>query len=73
MTHDERKKLLYRDLMTSDQKERIKVCLERLFNHPLWDEPKGEIDSLLVSSTKQNELFDRKGLTEIYVLTGQSK
>lgn len=73
MTHDERKKLLYRDLMTSDQKERIKACLQRLFNHPLWDEPKGEIDSLLVSSTKQNELFDRKGLTEIYVLTGQSK
>lgn len=73
MTHDERKKLLYRDVMGSDQKDRIKVCLERLFNHPLWDEPKGEIDTLLISSTKQQELFDRKGLTEIYVLTGQNK
>jgi len=73
ITHDERKKLLYREVMSSDQKDRIICCLKRLFNHPLWDEPKGEIDSLLVSSTKQLELFDRKGLTEFYVLTGQSK
>ena len=59
--------------MSNDQKERIKGCLDRLFNHPLWDEPKGDIDNLLVSSTKQTDLFDRKGLTEFYVLTGQSK
>lgn len=73
ITHDERKKLLYREVMSNDQKERIKGCLDRLFNHPLWDEPKGDIDNLLVSSTKQTDLFDRKGLTEFYVLTGQSK
>lgn len=73
ITHDERKKLLYRDVMSLDQKDRIRGCLERLFNHPLWDEPKGEIDNLLVSATKQIDLFDRKGLTEFYVLTGQSK
>lgn len=73
ITHDERKKILYREVMSNDQKERIKGCLIRLFNHPIWDEPKGEIDMLLVSATKQQELFDRKGLTELYVLTGQCK
>jgi hypothetical protein len=71
-TNDDRLKLLYRATMDLDQKERIKVCLLRLFNHPLWDEPEGEIDSLLVSARKQDELFIRKGLTEIYVLTGHN-
>ena len=70
ITNDDRDKLLYRQTMDLNQKERIKGCLNRLFNHPLWDEPEGEIDSLLVSARKQDELFNRKGLTEIYVLTG---
>jgi hypothetical protein len=72
ITNDDREKLLYRSVMEANQKERIKVCLERLFNHPLWDEPEGEIDSLLVSARKQDDLFKRKGLTEIYVLTGRN-
>lgn len=73
ITNDDRSKLLYREAMDTNQKDRIKVCLTRLFNHPLWDEPEGEIDSLLVSARKQDDLFNRKGLTEIYVLTGQNK
>lgn len=72
MTNDDREKLLYRATMDTNQKDRIRVCLQRLFNHPLWDEPEGEIDSLLVSARKQDELFNRKGLTEIYVLTGKN-
>jgi hypothetical protein len=72
ITNDDREKLLYRSVMDNDQKDRIAVCLQRLFSHPLWDEPEGEIDSLLVSSRKQDELFNRKGLTEIYVLTGRN-
>ena len=72
ITNDDREKLLYRATMDIGQKDRIKVCLQRLFTHPLWDEPEGEIDSLLVSSRKQDDLFNRKGLTEIYVLTGQN-
>jgi hypothetical protein len=72
ITNDDREKLLYRSVMDNDQKDRIAVCLQRLFNHPLWDEPEGEIDSLLVSARKQDELFNRKGLTEIYVLTGRN-
>lgn len=72
ITNDDREKLLYRATMDTNQKERIKVCLQRLFNHPLWDEPEGEIDSLLVSARKQDDLFNRKGLTEIYVLTGRN-
>ncbi|MFZ4400913.1 MAG: HNH endonuclease domain-containing protein [Bacteroidales bacterium] len=72
ITNDDREKLLYRAIMDTDQKERIRVCLQRLFNHPLWDEPEGEIDSLLVSARKQDELFNRKGLSEIYVLTGHN-
>lgn len=72
ITNDDRTKLLYRETMDANQKDRIKVCLTRLFNHPLWDEPEGEIDSLLVSARKQDELFNRKGLTEIYVLTGRN-
>jgi len=73
ITNEDREKLLYRATMDSNQKDRIRVCLNRLFNHPLWDEPEGEIDSLLVSARKQDDLFNRKGLTEIYVLTGQNR
>ena len=72
LTNDDRSKLLYRDTMDANQKDRIRTCLSRLFNHPLWDEPEGEIDSLLVSARKQDDLFNRKGLTEIYVLTGRN-
>jgi len=72
ITNDDREKLLYRATIDENQKDRIKVCLNRLFNHPLWDEPEGEIDSLLVSSRKQDDLFTRKGLTEMYVLTGSN-
>ncbi|SMC94476.1 hypothetical protein [Pedobacter nyackensis] len=73
ITSDDREKLLYRAIMDDNQKDRIRVSLQRLFSHPLWDEPDGEIDSLLVSARKQDELFNRKGLTEMYVLTGTSK
>lgn len=68
MTNDERDKLLYRELMDDKQKQIIKQCLHRLFSHPLWNEPEGEIDSLLVSAQKQEDLFNRKGLTEKYVI-----
>ena len=72
MTQDERDKLLYRKKFSKEQIERISASLDRLFNHNLWDEPEGEIDSLLVSAQKQNELFDRKGLSLTYVLTGNN-
>lgn len=70
MTTDERDKMLYRGIMSENQKVVTKTLLHRLFNHPLWDEPEGEIDSLLVSARKQDELFTRKGLTEKYVIYG---
>ncbi len=69
-TTDEREKLLYRPEMDERQKAIIGKCLHRLFSHPIWDEPEGEIDSLLVSAQKQKDLFERKGLTEKYVLNG---
>lgn len=72
MTQDGRDKLLYRKKFSNEQIDRISASLERLFNHNLWDEPEGEIDSLLVSAQKQNELFDRKGLSLTYVLTGHN-
>lgn len=72
ISQDERDKLLYRKKFTTEQIERISTSLNRLFNHNLWDEPEGEIDSLLVSAQKQNELFNRKGLTITYVLTGHN-
>ncbi len=37
---------------------------------PMWDSPEAEIDSLLVSAQKQDVLFDSKGLTEKYVVSG---
>lgn len=70
MTEDERVRLLYRPHMKDDERERIKIYLHRLFSHPLWDSPEGEIDSLLVSAQKQDDLFKRNGLTPHYVLTG---
>ena len=69
-TEDERTKLLYRSELTAEDKARIKTYLGRLFSHPMWDSPEGEIDSLLVSAKKQKDLFDRNRLTPLYVLTG---
>lgn len=71
MTNEEREKILYRPLITQLQQTIISKCLNRLFSHPMWDEPEGEIDSLLVSARKQDDLFIRKGLTEKYVIYGQ--
>ncbi|MCL4272504.1 MAG: hypothetical protein KJZ77_01425 [Anaerolineales bacterium] len=72
MTEDERTRLLYREEMTDDHRHRIQTYLSRLFNHPMWDMPEGEIDSILVSAKKQDDLFRRNGLTSHYVLTGNS-
>lgn len=72
MTNEEREKILYRPAITDVQKDIIKKCLNRLFNQPMWDEPEGEIDSLLVSAKKQDDLFNRKGLTEKFVIYGTS-
>lgn len=69
-TEDERTKLLYRPELTSGDRERIKTYLARLFNHPIWDMPEGEIDSILVSAKRQEDLFRRNGLTSLHVLTG---
>lgn len=70
MTNEERERLLYREPMSEHQKTIISKCLNRLFTHPLWDEPEGELDSLLVSARKQDDLFAKKGLTEKYVIYG---
>lgn len=70
MTNEERERLLYREPMSEHQKTIVSKCLNRLFSHPLWDEPEGELDSLLVSARKQDELFAKKGLTEKYVIYG---
>jgi hypothetical protein len=68
MTNDEREKILYRTEISEKEKQIIRTCLQRLFNHNFWDEPEGEIDSLLVSAKKQEDLFIRKGLSEKYVI-----
>lgn len=72
MTSNERDKLLYRQPLTDQQKHVSGLCLRRLFTHPLWNEPEGELDSLLVSARKQDDLFIRKGLTEKYVIYGEA-
>jgi hypothetical protein len=71
MTNDERERILYRPAISQKQRDIIGSCLRRLFSHPLWDEPEGEVDSLLVSAKRQDDLFVRKGLTEKYVIYGQ--
>ncbi len=70
MTSDERDRLLYREPISDHQWLIVQKCLHRLFSHPLWDEPEGEVDSLLVSSRKQDDYFSKKGLTEKYVIYG---
>jgi len=72
ITQQDRERLLYRPEMSDSQLEIIRICLNRLFSHPMWDEPEGEIDTLLVSAKRQSELFERKGLTERYVVNGQA-
>ena len=70
MTNEERERLLYREPMSEHQKNIVSKCLNRLFAHPQWDEPEGELDSLLVSARKQDDLFAKKGLTEKFVIYG---
>jgi hypothetical protein len=70
ITNDDWTLLLHRSEMSDVEYEKIKLCLSRLFNHPLWDEPEGELDSLLVSAQKQNDYFNKRGLTEKFVLVG---
>lgn len=70
VTSKDKERMLYCGVISDKQKELISVCLVRLFTHPMWDEPEGELDSLLVSAKKQDELFERKGLTESYVILG---
>ncbi len=72
MTNDEREKMLYRPSITSHQLDVVRHCLVRLFSHPMWDDPEPEIDSLLVSARKQDDLFNRKGLSEKFVIHGES-
>lgn len=70
LTEPEREKLLYRPKITSEQTQRLEACFKRLFSHSFWDSTDSTIDSLLVSSKKQDELFNRLNLTRAYVLTG---
>jgi len=70
MTTAERNKMLYRPAISEKETEIIRVCLRRLFSHPMWDAPEPQIDSLLVSAQKQDDLFNQKGLTEKYVVSG---
>jgi hypothetical protein len=72
MTIEEHAKMLYRPAISDHQKNIVQSCLQRLFSHPMWDDPEPEIDSLLVSARKQDELFRKKGLTENFVIYGQS-
>jgi hypothetical protein len=46
------------------------MSLERLFGHTMWLDANPEIDKLLASATRQDELFARHSLTGSYVLTG---
>ena len=71
MTNDEIEKKLFRTEFSEKEVQVIKFFLSRLFSHPIWDEPDSEIDSLLVSSQKQDLLFDRKGLSEKFVLNAE--
>ncbi len=73
MTTEERDQILYRAGFEDKDKRIIQQCFHRLFNHNIWDEPEGELDSLLVSAKKQDDLFKRKGLTESYVLYGKTQ
>jgi hypothetical protein len=70
MTTAEHETMLFRSMMTEKEKKIIQGCLNRLFSHPMWDDPAPEIDSLLVSARRQDELFNRQGLTERFVLNG---
>lgn len=72
MTSEDREHLLHRPEITQDRLDVVRSCLARLFSHPMWDDPDSEIDSLLVSARKQEDLFNRKGLTEKYVIYGEN-
>lgn len=72
MTSKDRDHLLHRPEITQDRLDVVRSCLNRLFSHPMWDDTDHEIDSLLVSARKQEDLFNRKGLSEKYVIYGEN-
>ncbi len=58
ITNDERARLLYRPKIQDYELKSIEICLDRLFNHPMWDEPMGsDIDTYLTNSQRQTEFF----------------
>ncbi len=69
-TEEERRKYLYRKPLTADELERMKTCLKRLFDHTFWQAPDPEIDSMLTTSSRQEEFFRKYSLTPSYVVTG---
>lgn len=73
ITNEDRAQKLYRPAIADSQLPALNSYIERLFSHPFWDDNDPEIDPLLVSAQRQDDLFARKGLTERYVITGQSQ
>ena len=69
---EEREMLLYRPSITRDQMDRLKTCFKRIFDNPLWLSPDKDVDAKLTTSSRQEELFNKFGLTKYYVLTGSS-
>lgn len=70
LTDDERSMVLYRKPLTEEDLKRVKLYLQRLFDHTFWISPDTEIDSMLTSATRQAELLKKYDLTAKYCLTG---
>lgn len=72
-TDEERDMYLYRKPLTEDDLSRVKLYLQRLFDHTFWISPEVEIDSMLTAATKQTDLLKKYDLTAKYCLTGTAE
>jgi hypothetical protein len=70
--HDERRKLLYREL-NGDDFEQVERVVDRLFSHKVWEDPSPELNDLRYDNAERaKEMLRGQGLDPNWILGGQS-
>jgi hypothetical protein len=70
--HEERKRLLYREMDESDF-ENVDRLIDRLFSHKVWEDPDPELNDLRYDNAERaKEMLRRWGLTPNWILGGDS-
>ncbi|MDD0802547.1 MULTISPECIES: chromosome partitioning protein ParB [Acinetobacter] len=68
---DSQDKKLYRNIMSESETTELRLFLNRLFNHPFWDQNDETIDKALTAATAVPALFEQHRLNFTYIQTGK--